>query len=84
MRGGTAYKPSVDRERCDSGGPTVFHNIQCGGGRSGPPLGVLDSVMNGGSRRDDDDAAHPAVRTIRARDNGRGRKEEGCEWLKVK
>ena len=28
-------------ERHDAGGSTVVHHIQCGGGRSGPPLGII-------------------------------------------
>ena len=28
-------------ERRDAGGPTAAHHIQCGGGRSGPPLGII-------------------------------------------
>ena len=29
-------------ERCDAGGPAVVHYLQCGGERSGPPLGIPD------------------------------------------
>ena len=29
-------------ERRDTGGPTASHHLQCGGGRSGPPLGIPD------------------------------------------
>ena len=37
-----------------------------------------------GGDTSDDDAAHPESRTIRERDNGQRRMEEGHTWLKVK
>ena len=34
-------------ERRDTGGPTVAHHIQCGGGHGGPPLGIFGHGMSG-------------------------------------
>ena len=36
------------RDRHNTGGTTVTHYIQCGGGRSGSPLGVFGSGTVGG------------------------------------
>ena len=38
--GGLWRNPSR-RKRRDAGGPTVSHHIRCGGGRSGPLLGII-------------------------------------------
>ena len=73
------------RERHDTVGPTVTHHIQCGGGCVGPPLGVLGSGTGGGDRSDNNnDVAQPSGKTIRARDDGQWRAEEGNVRLKLK
>ena len=45
--GGVLQRKIPQRERHDAGGTTVAHHIKCGGGLSGPPLGVTG---NGNSR----------------------------------
>ena len=39
------------RERCDIGGPTVTHHIQCGGVHSGLPLGIIRGGKRGGHQQ---------------------------------
>ena len=39
--GGVLRRTLPWRERCDVGRPTFAHHIQCGGGRSGTPLGII-------------------------------------------
>ena len=31
-------------ERCDGGVPAVSHHLQCGGGHSGPPMGIYHGI----------------------------------------
>ena len=39
------------RERCDTGGTTITHHIQCGGGCGGLPLGFLGSGTGRGGQQ---------------------------------
>ena len=45
--GGVLWRTIPQRDRRDAGGPTVSHNIQCGGGRNGPPLEIIGGVKIG-------------------------------------
>ena len=73
------------RERRHSGRPNVAHHLQCGGGRGGPPLGILGGGTGGGGSSDEDgDVAQTAERTIQEQDDGRRHAEEGHARLTVK
>ena len=39
--GGVLHITLIRGERLDSGTHTISHHIQCGGGFSGPPLGII-------------------------------------------
>ena len=60
-------------DRRNTGGPTVAHCVQFGGGRSGQPLGFNGSGGNREVRegsKDDEVGKTTAVRMIRGKDEG--------------
>ena len=58
-------------KRCHIGQPTVAHFIQCGGGRGGPPLGILGGGTGGGG----EGGAAMTTKTWRRWRGGKYRKE---------
>ena len=63
--GRVLWRTLLQGDRIHSGRPTVAHHLQCGGGRSGPLLGILCGGTGGGGSSDDDrDAAQTVGRTI--------------------
>ena len=84
-RGGGVLRRTLPlKNRLDTGVYTVAHHLKCGGGRSGPPLGVTIIWGAGGDNSDDNKARHPIEGwTIRGRDDRQSRTEEIHARLKL-
>ena len=73
------------REKRNTGGSTVAHNLKCGGGCSGPHWESLVTEWGEEDSRDDDsNAEQPEGRTIQEMEECQRQAEEGHTRMKAK